>query len=167
MKRIRIIIGVRNIYRDFVRIMINILVNHCWKNTHRIFFISCRHKALSVFLLFWGIFTGFVFVGTLIHGHVTLKLIFLTLALTFLFLSIGEFAKSHVVTTIGELRNWSLLWSSCCIYRMCRNYWYWTRLLFYANLRKLVWFQFLKKLFVGLPICFLFLQNKNIWFFFI
>ena len=83
---------------------------------------AADNKALGVFLLFWGIFTGFVFVGTLIHGHITLKLILFTLALTFLFLSIGEFAKSHVVTTIGELRNWSLLWSSFCIYGMCRNY---------------------------------------------
>lgn len=62
---------------------------------------AANNNALGIFLLFWGIFTGFMFVGTLKHGHITLKLIFFTLALTFLFLSIGEFAKSHVITKIG------------------------------------------------------------------
>ncbi|KAK8876393.1 hypothetical protein M9Y10_006597 [Tritrichomonas musculus] len=58
-------------------------------------------NALGVYLLFWSIFTGFMFVGTLIHGHITLKLIFATLAVTFLLLSIGEFAESHIVSKIG------------------------------------------------------------------
>lgn len=59
------------------------------------------NNALGVFLLFWAVFTGFMFIGTLKHGHITLKLIFFTLAITFLLLSIGEFAKSHIVTKIG------------------------------------------------------------------
>lgn len=62
---------------------------------------AADNNALGVFLLFWGVFTGFMFVGTLKHGHITLKLIFFSLALTFLFLSIGEFAESKVITKIG------------------------------------------------------------------
>lgn len=58
-------------------------------------------KSLGIFLLFWSVFTGFMFVGTLKHGHITLKLIFFTLALTFLLLSIGEFAENDVVHKVG------------------------------------------------------------------
>ena len=58
-------------------------------------------KSTGVFLLFWAIFTGFMTFATLKHGHVTLKLIFLSLTITFLLLSIAEFAESKVVTRIG------------------------------------------------------------------
>ena len=59
------------------------------------------HKAEGIFLLFWAIFTGFMFLGTIKHGHITLKLIFFTLAITFLILAIGAFAESPTVTKIG------------------------------------------------------------------
>ena len=59
------------------------------------------HKAEGIFLLFWAIFTGFMFLGTIKHGHITLKLIFFTLTITFLILSIGAFAESGVLTKIG------------------------------------------------------------------
>lgn len=75
------------------------------------------YKALGVFLLFWAIFTGFMFVGTLKHGHITLKLIFFTLAITFLLLSIGEFAKSHIVTKIGG--GVGLLCGAIAVYTGC------------------------------------------------
>lgn len=59
------------------------------------------NNSIGVFLLFWAVFTGFMFVATVIHGHITLKLIFATLTLTFFLLSVGEFAESHIVTKIG------------------------------------------------------------------
>ena len=59
------------------------------------------HKAEGIFLLFWAIFTGFMFLGTIKHGHITLKLVFFTLTITFLLLSIGAFTESGVVTKIG------------------------------------------------------------------
>ena len=59
------------------------------------------HKAEGIYLLFWAIFTGFMFLGTIKHGHITLKLIFFTLAITFLILAIGAFAESSVLTKIG------------------------------------------------------------------
>ncbi len=42
-----------------------------------------------------------MFIGTLKHGHITLKLIFFTLTITLLILAIGAFTKSGVVTKIG------------------------------------------------------------------
>ena len=59
------------------------------------------YKAEGIFLLFWAVFTGFMFIGTLKHGHITLKLILLTLTFTFLILAIGAFAKSKTVTKVG------------------------------------------------------------------
>ncbi len=60
-----------------------------------------NHNAEGVYLLFWFIFTAFMFFGTLKHGHVTLKIIFGSLAITFLFLAIGAFAEKTAVTKIG------------------------------------------------------------------
>lgn len=57
-------------------------------------------NSIGIFLLFWGIFTLGMFFGTL-KAHLTIKIIFSTLFLTFMFLAIGEFAQSHVVTKIG------------------------------------------------------------------
>ena len=59
------------------------------------------HKAEGIYLLFWAIFTGFMFLETIKHGHITLKLIFFTLAITFLILAIGAFAEKGVITKIG------------------------------------------------------------------
>lgn len=59
------------------------------------------HKAEGIFLLFWAVFTGFMFIGTLKHGHITLKTVFLTLAITLLILSIGAFTESGTVTKVG------------------------------------------------------------------
>ena len=59
------------------------------------------HNAEGIFLLFWAIFTGFMFIGTWKHGHLTLKTVFLTLAITLLILAIGAFAESGTVTKIG------------------------------------------------------------------
>ena len=80
-------------------------------------FPAADKNALGVYLLFWAIFTGFMFVGTLKHGHITLKLIFFTLALTFLILSIGEFAESHIVTKVGG--GVGLLCGAIAVYTGC------------------------------------------------
>ena len=60
-----------------------------------------NHNAEGVYLLFWFVFTAFMFFGTLKHGHVTLKIIFGSLAVTFLFLAIGAFSEKKTVTKIG------------------------------------------------------------------
>lgn len=58
-------------------------------------------KAEGTYLLFWCVFTIFMFIGTLKHGHITLKTIFGSLAVTFLLLSIGAYAESSIVKKIG------------------------------------------------------------------
>ena len=73
--------------------------------------------ALGTYLLFWFIFTAFMFFGTLKHGHVTLKLIFGSLAITFLFLSIGAYSEKKAVTKIGGYLG--LLCGGCAIYTAC------------------------------------------------
>ena len=55
-----------------------------------------------------------MFFGTLKHGHVTLKLIFGSLAITFLFLSIGAYSEKKAVTKIGGYLG--LLCGGCAIY---------------------------------------------------
>ena len=57
-------------------------------------------NAMGTFLLFWSIFTIGMFVGTL-KGHLTIKLIFSTLAVTLLLLSIGEYTEVKGVTIAG------------------------------------------------------------------
>ena len=59
------------------------------------------HKDEGIFFLFWAIFTRFMFLGTIKNGHITLKLIFFTLAIKFLILSISAITKSGVVTEDG------------------------------------------------------------------
>ena len=73
--------------------------------------------ALGTFLLFWFIFTGFMFFGTLKHGHLTLKMIFGSLAITFLFLSIGAYTEKKAITKIGGYIG--LLCGGCAIYTAC------------------------------------------------
>ena len=90
-------------------------------------FINCGKKlteienpdknALGTFLLFWFIFTGFMFFGTLKHGHLTLKMIFGSLAVTFLFLSIGAYTEKKAITKIGGYIG--LLCGGCAIYTAC------------------------------------------------
>jgi len=50
-------------------------------------------KAMGFYLLLWGIFTLFMFIGTLKHGRAT-QVVFLTLTLLFFGLSIGDFTES-------------------------------------------------------------------------
>ena len=59
------------------------------------------HNAEGIFLIFWAVFTGFMFLGTIKHGHITLKLIFFTLAITFLILAIGAFTEKSAITKVG------------------------------------------------------------------
>ena len=74
-------------------------------------------KSTGVYLLFWAVFTGFMTFATLKHGHVTLKLIFLSLTLTFLLLSIAEFTESKVMTRIGG--GVGLLCGALALYTAC------------------------------------------------
>ena len=58
-------------------------------------------KSTGVYLLFWCIYTGFMAFATLKHGHLTLKIIFITLTIAFLILSLGDFTEKKAFTRLG------------------------------------------------------------------
>ena len=56
--------------------------------------------AMGYYLLLWGIFTAFMFVGTLKHNRAT-QVVFGTLTVLFALLAIGDFTGNHSVTMIA------------------------------------------------------------------
>ena len=56
--------------------------------------------AMGWYLLLWGIFTGFMFIGTLTHNRIT-QIVFGSLTVLFLLLALGDFTGNHTITTIA------------------------------------------------------------------
>lgn len=56
--------------------------------------------SMGAYLLLWAIFTGGMFAGALKHNTIT-KLVFGSLTLLFLLLSIGDFTENHTITLIA------------------------------------------------------------------
>ena len=56
--------------------------------------------SLAFYLLLWGIFTLFMFVGTLKHNKAT-QVVFGALTVLFFLLSIGDFTGNHTITMIA------------------------------------------------------------------
>ena len=58
--------------------------------------------AISVawYLLLWGVFTGFMFIGTLKHNRAT-QVVFGSLTILFVLLAMGDFTGNHMITTIA------------------------------------------------------------------
>lgn len=56
--------------------------------------------SMGCYLLLWGIFTGFMFIGTLKHNRAT-QVVFGSLTVLFLLLAIGDFADNHTITMIA------------------------------------------------------------------
>ena len=56
--------------------------------------------AMGYYLLLWGIFTAFMFVGTLKHNRAT-QVVFGTLTVLFFLLAISDFTGSHLIHTIA------------------------------------------------------------------
>jgi len=61
------------------------------------FFTGAESMSVGFYLLIWGIFTALMFVGTLKHDHAT-QTVFITLAILFILLAIGEFTGNGNVT---------------------------------------------------------------------
>ena len=57
---------------------------------------------LGYYLLLWGIFTGFMFVGTLKHDRAT-QVVFGSLTVLFLLLALGDFTGNHTITMIAGI----------------------------------------------------------------
>lgn len=56
--------------------------------------------SMGFYLLIWGIFTSFMFIGTLSHNTIT-KFVFGGLALLFFLLAIGDFTGLRLITNIA------------------------------------------------------------------
>lgn len=56
--------------------------------------------SLAFYLLLWGIFTLFMFIGTLKHNKAT-QVVFGSLTVLFFLLSIGDFTGNHTITVIA------------------------------------------------------------------
>ena len=61
---------------------------------------SADETSLGFYLLLWGIFTLFMFIGTLKHNRIT-QIVFLSLTVLFLLLSLGDFTGVAVVKVIA------------------------------------------------------------------
>lgn len=56
--------------------------------------------SLGFYLLLWGIFTFFMFIGTLKHNRIT-QIVFGSLALLFILLALGDFTGLAIITKIA------------------------------------------------------------------
>ena len=56
--------------------------------------------AMGWYLLLWGVFTGFMFIGTLAHNRAT-QVVFGSLTVLFILLALGDFTGNHTITTIA------------------------------------------------------------------
>ena len=56
--------------------------------------------SMGWYLLLWGIFTAFMFVGTLKHNRAT-QVVFGSLTVLFVLLALGDFTGNHTITTIA------------------------------------------------------------------
>ena len=56
--------------------------------------------AVAWYLLLWGIFTLFMFIGTLKHNRAT-QVVFGSLTVLFMLLALGDFTGMHTITTIA------------------------------------------------------------------
>ena len=58
------------------------------------------HVAVGWYLLLWGIFTLFMFIGTLKHNKIT-QVVFGSLTILFMLLALGDFTGNHAITTVA------------------------------------------------------------------
>ena len=61
---------------------------------------NASKTAMGYYLLLWGIFTLFMFIGTLKHNRAT-QVVFGSLTVLFFLLSIADFTGIHAITTVA------------------------------------------------------------------
>ena len=61
---------------------------------------SATKTDMGYYLLLWGIFTAFMFIGTLKHNKAT-QVVFGSLTILFMLLAIGDFTGNHTITMIA------------------------------------------------------------------
>ena len=63
---------------------------------------AADNVSMGFYLLLWGIFTLFMFIGTLKHNRAT-QVVFGSLTVLFFLLAIGDFAENHIITMIAGI----------------------------------------------------------------
>ena len=63
---------------------------------------SADATSMGFYLLMWGIFTFFMFIGTLKHNRAT-QVVFGSLTILFILLALGDFTGNHSITTIAGI----------------------------------------------------------------
>ena len=61
---------------------------------------SASKVAMGYYLLLWGLFTLFMFIGTLKHNRAT-QVVFGSLTILFMMLALGDFTGNHGITTVA------------------------------------------------------------------
>lgn len=61
---------------------------------------AADEKSMGFYLLLWGIFTTFMFIGTLKHNRAS-QVVFLSLSVLFYLLAIGDFTGAHSIKIIA------------------------------------------------------------------
>ena len=61
---------------------------------------AASKEAMGWYLLLWGVFTGFMFIGTLKHNRIT-QIVFGSLTVLFVLLALGDFTGNHTITMIA------------------------------------------------------------------
>jgi len=61
---------------------------------------SADNISMGFYLALWGVFTFFMFLGTLSHNVIT-RIVFLSLAVLFFLLSIGDFAENRHIKAVA------------------------------------------------------------------
>lgn len=76
---------------------------------------AADEKSMGFYLLLWGIFSAFMFIGTLKHGR-GIQFVFLTLTVLFFMLAIGDFtgsaAMKHAAGWVGIVCGASAIYNS-------------------------------------------------------
>lgn len=57
-------------------------------------------NSMGFYLLLWGLFTFFMFIGTLKHNRIS-QIVFGSLTVLFVLLAVGDFTASELITTIA------------------------------------------------------------------
>jgi len=62
----------------------------------------CDSNALGFYLLIWGLFTAFMFLGSLKHNTIS-KIVFGSLTMLFILLAVGDFTQLRWITIIAGI----------------------------------------------------------------
>ena len=61
---------------------------------------AADETSMGFYLLLWGIFTLFMFIGTLVHNRIT-QIVFGSLTVLFMLLALGDFMHNHSIKIIA------------------------------------------------------------------